>query len=40
MNKPKNESTLDGTMIVKEYSDDFPEELSTFSFSVRCGVCV
>jgi hypothetical protein len=29
MNKPVDESTLDGTMVVKEYSDVFPEELST-----------
>jgi hypothetical protein len=29
MNKPKDESTLEGTMVVKEYSIFCPEELST-----------
>jgi hypothetical protein len=28
MNKPKDESTLEGTVVVKDYPDVFPEELT------------
>jgi hypothetical protein len=31
MNKLKDESTLEGMMVVKDYPDIFPEELSTLS---------